>query len=98
MDDLDRVMVQTFGVDYKAEASHPVSTTAETTPAARDPESRNDPAIRVNERGISTPALQVHTGVVCDVCETVIHGIRHKCLDCPGMTSSPSILFKSYSD
>lgn len=26
----------------------------------------------------------IHAGVVCDVCEATIEGVRHKCLDCPG--------------
>ncbi|KAJ6575392.1 hypothetical protein B0H19DRAFT_1254950 [Mycena capillaripes] len=25
----------------------------------------------------------IHRGVVCDMCDTVVEGIRHKCLDCP---------------
>ncbi|KAF7347595.1 hypothetical protein MVEN_01516400 [Mycena venus] len=25
----------------------------------------------------------IHRGVVCDMCENVVEGIRHKCLDCP---------------
>ncbi|KAJ7631253.1 hypothetical protein FB45DRAFT_917981 [Roridomyces roridus] len=25
----------------------------------------------------------IHRGVVCDICDDVIEGIRHKCLDCP---------------
>ncbi|KAJ7897138.1 hypothetical protein B0H14DRAFT_392785 [Mycena olivaceomarginata] len=25
----------------------------------------------------------IHRGVVCDMCDNVIEGIRHKCLDCP---------------
>nr|GAT57477.1 predicted protein [Mycena chlorophos] len=28
-------------------------------------------------------ASVVHRGIVCDVCEKVIEGVRHKCLDCP---------------
>ncbi|KAF8167336.1 hypothetical protein B0H34DRAFT_681448 [Crassisporium funariophilum] len=31
----------------------------------------------------ATPALVVHTGVVCDACNKNIEGVRHKCLDCP---------------
>ncbi|PPQ79402.1 hypothetical protein CVT25_002672 [Psilocybe cyanescens] len=25
----------------------------------------------------------IHTGILCDVCNEVIEGVRHKCLDCP---------------
>ena len=30
----------------------------------------------------STPVI--HRGIVCDVCDKTIEGVRHKCLDCPG--------------
>ncbi|KAL0951646.1 hypothetical protein HGRIS_008326 [Hohenbuehelia grisea] len=30
----------------------------------------------------ATP-VPIHTGVVCDACDQVIKGVRHKCLDCP---------------
>lgn len=30
------------------------------------------------------PPPVIHTGVLCDLCETTIEGVRHKCLDCAG--------------
>lgn len=30
------------------------------------------------------PPPVIHQGIVCDMCEMVIEGVRHKCLDCPG--------------
>ena len=30
------------------------------------------------------PPPVIHRGVSCDVCNKIIEGIRHKCLDCPG--------------
>ena len=30
------------------------------------------------------PPPVIHQGVRCDVCNTTIEGVRHKCLDCPG--------------
>jgi len=31
------------------------------------------------------PALPIHRGIICDMCDRVIEGVRHKCLDCTGM-------------
>jgi len=30
-----------------------------------------------------TPAPVVHSGIICDVCQDTVIGVRHKCLDCP---------------
>jgi next to BRCA1 gene 1 protein len=30
----------------------------------------------------------IHKGIVCNVCNKMIEGIRHKCLDCPGWFST----------
>lgn len=32
--------------------------------------------------GAQAPADKVHVGVLCDVCDTEIHGVRYKCLQC----------------
>ena len=34
----------------------------------------------------------IHTGVDCDICREIIVGVRHKCLDCPGLASPLSVL------
>lgn len=34
------------------------------------------------------PPPVIHQGVICDMCENTIEGVRHKCLDCPGMYST----------
>lgn len=31
-----------------------------------------------------TPAPVVHNGIICDMCQDTVIGVRHKCLDCPG--------------
>ena len=33
---------------------------------------------------VPPPPPVIHRGVFCDVCNKIIEGIRHKCLDCPG--------------
>jgi len=32
-----------------------------------------------------SPSEVVHRGIICDHCNDTIKGIRHKCLDCPGI-------------
>ena len=32
----------------------------------------------------AVPPPVIHRGVSCDVCNKIIEGVRHKCLDCPG--------------
>ncbi|KAJ6621136.1 hypothetical protein B0H10DRAFT_2215397 [Mycena sp. CBHHK59/15] len=42
------------------------------------------PAVAQTPEAPAPPAPPViHRGVVCDMCDNVIEGIRHKCLDCP---------------
>jgi len=32
----------------------------------------------------AVPSPVIHNGIVCDVCNKIVEGVRHKCLDCPG--------------
>ncbi|KAJ7103265.1 hypothetical protein B0H15DRAFT_767366 [Mycena belliarum] len=42
------------------------------------------PAVAQVPEAAAPPAPPViHRGVVCDMCDNVVEGIRHKCLDCP---------------
>jgi next to BRCA1 gene 1 protein len=45
-----------------------------------------NPTPATDREATPTPAPVVHRGVVCDVCVSTIVGVRHKCLDCPGMS------------
>jgi hypothetical protein len=30
------------------------------------------------------PPPIIHQGIICDMCDKIVEGVRHKCLDCPG--------------
>ncbi|KAH9486260.1 Protein JOKA2 [Psilocybe cubensis] len=49
------------------------------TPQSSSP-SNTTPQVPVDS---SNPTPVVHVGIICDVCNKVVEGVRHKCLDCP---------------
>jgi next to BRCA1 gene 1 protein len=47
--------------------------------------STSTPTGNTSSASSAVPPPVIHKGVSCDVCDKTIEGIRHKCLDCPGL-------------
>ena len=103
--DIDRVLSQSLGMD-PTDVWSAASTERQSNPATPRPSSdsertttNQDPPIE-STRSVepSSPVEPVvHTNVFCDMCREVIVGVRHKCLDCAGL-SCPSLSAVKFTD
>lgn len=87
MNNFEETMIRAFGPNYKQQGA----TSTSSGPAT--------PRVVIDHE-MDTPGpveLPVHTGVVCDVCESTIRGIRHKCLDCPGTEHLSALYFLMFT-
>ena len=80
MSNFDEAMVRAFGPNYKKQGPTPTSS----GPPSQEPAT---PRVSIGHgsdlpRSVVDPP--VHVGIICDICESTIRGVRHKCLDCPG--------------
>ena len=97
--DIDRVLSESLGMDptdvwgatspeRQSNSATPVpSFNAERTTANQSPptESAQSAEPEPSFRPSSPPEPVIHVNVSCNMCREVIIGVRHKCLDCPGL-------------
>jgi next to BRCA1 gene 1 protein len=104
--DIDRILSQSLGMDptdvWGATATERQSNPAAPLPSL-NPEStttnQGSPTESTRSAEPSSPAEPViHTNVFCDMCRDVIIGVRHKCLDCPGLAYAPSPSALKFTD
>jgi len=85
MNSFEETMVRAFGPGYKQQGAMSASSGPPTPRVVIDHEMDSAGPVE----------LLVHAGVVCDVCESTIRGVRHKCLDCPGAEHLSPLRFLS---
>lgn len=95
--DIDRILSETLHMD-PAEVWGSSSAEGPSNPTISLSSSNSERSEATNEAQPSEPARSaeapsnvepvIHTDVACNYCRDVIIGVRHKCLDCPGLASS----------
>jgi next-to-BRCA1 protein 1 len=91
--DIDRILSQSLGMD-PTDVWGATSTGRQSNPATPVPSSNSEctttnqgPPIEATRSVEPSSPVEpvIHTNVFCDMCREVIIGVRHKCLDCPGL-------------
>jgi hypothetical protein len=103
--DIDRIISQSLGMDptdvwgasteRQSNSATPLpSSDLDSTTTNQGPPTESTPTAEP-----SSPAEPViHANVFCDMCREVIIGVRHKCLDCPGLAYPPSLSALKFTD
>jgi len=101
--DIDRVISQSLhmepeevwgfsSTERQPTPTIPLSPSNSESPAATNQSQPLEPEPARSAEAPSDARPVVHTNVLCDICKEVIVGVRHKCLDCPGLASQPPVL------
>jgi next-to-BRCA1 protein 1 len=95
--DIDRILSETLHMD-PSEVWGSSSAEGQFNPTISLSSSNSERSEATNQAQPSEPARPaeapsdiepvIHTDVACNYCRDVIIGVRHKCLDCPGLVSS----------
>jgi len=98
--DIDRILSETLHMDPVEVWGSPTAE-RQSNPTISLSSSNSERSEATNQAQPSEPARPaeppsniepvVHTDVACNYCRDVIIGVRHKCLDCPGLASSPTL-------
>jgi hypothetical protein len=102
--DVDRVLSESLGMDpvdvwgatsteRESNSATPIqSFNAESTTTNQAPPTASTHSAEPS----SPPEPVIHANVFCNMCRDMIVGVRHKCLDCPGLSRSPSLCSQIY--
>ena len=88
----ERQLNPTISLSSSNSEQHPEAE-AEATDQPQPPQSSEpepEPAAPPAEASLDVEPV-VHTDILCNYCRDVIIGVRHKCLDCPGLASSSTL-------
>jgi next-to-BRCA1 protein 1 len=104
--DIDRVLSQSLHME-PAEVWSFSSTERQPSSTPLSP-SNSDRTVATNQNQLPEPTRAaeapsdvepvIHVNVLCDNCQEVIIGVRHKCLDCAGLTSPLSFAALDFTD
>ena len=98
--DVDQILSRSLGID-PADVWGVTSTEGQSKPGTPslsiEPEraTTSQGQLTEAERSVepqSSPSPVIHENILCDMCRDVVVGVRHKCLDCPGLVFSPPAL------